>query len=101
MEAARSIREDFLQQESFDEIDTYASLKKQHLIMQLVLAYYDRAGEALERGADIETLAALPVREDIGRIRFVAEKDVVAVYKRISDQLIIETEDAVSRKEED
>ncbi|MBQ6023826.1 MAG: V-type ATP synthase subunit A [Clostridia bacterium] len=101
MEAARSIREDFLQQESFDEIDTYASLKKQHLIMQLVLAYYDRAGEALERGADIETLAALPVREDIGRIRFVAEKDVVAAYKRISDQLIIETEDAVSRKEED
>ncbi len=101
MEAARSVREDFLQQESFDDVDTYASLKKQYMILQLVLAYYDRASDALERGADIEVLAALPVREDIGRIRFVPEKDVAAAYKRISDRLIVETEDAVSRKEED
>ena len=100
MEAARSIREDFLQQESFDKIDTYASLKKQYFIMQLVLAYYDRASDALERGADIERLAALPVREAVARFRYVPEKDIDAEYKRVSDLLILETEEAVAGKEE-
>ena len=100
MEAARSIREDFLQQDSFDKIDTYASLKKQYLIMQLVLQYYDRASDALQRGADIEALAALPVREAIGRFKYTLEKDVETEYKRISDLLLMQTEEAVSGREE-
>ena len=100
MEAARSVREDFLQQESFDKIDTYASLKKQHLIIQLVLTYYDRASDALQRGADIEALAALPVREDVGRFKNVPENRIDAEYKRVSDLLILQTEEAVSQKEE-
>ena len=51
MEAARSIREDFLHQNSFHEIDTYTSLKKQYMMMKLVNAFYDRAVEALGQGA--------------------------------------------------
>ena len=51
MEAARSIREDFLHQNSFHEVDTYTSLKKQLLMMRLVLAYYDKSVEALGNGA--------------------------------------------------
>ncbi len=100
MEAARSIREDFLQQDSFDPTDTYASLKKQYLIMQLVLQYYDRAYEALERGADIEVLAALPVREDIGRFKYVDEHDIDMEFKRVSDLLLLQTEEAVSGRED-
>ena len=100
MEAARSVREDFLQQDSFDKTDTYASLKKQHLIMQLVLMYYDRAYDALERGADIEALAAMPVREAIGRFKYVPEKQIDVEYKRVSDLLILQTEETVSQKEE-
>ena len=49
MEAARSIREDFLHQNSFHEIDTYTSLKKQYMLMKLVNAFYDRAGDALSQ----------------------------------------------------
>ena len=100
MEAARSIREDFLQQDSFDPTDTYASLKKQYLLMQLVLGYYDRAGDALARGADIETLATLPVREDIGRFKYVDEKDIDHEFKRVSDLLLLQTEEAVSGRED-
>ena len=51
MEAARSIREDFLHQNSFHEIDTYTSLKKQYMMMKLVIAYYEKAVEALKEGA--------------------------------------------------
>ena len=54
MEAARSIREDFLHQNSFHEIDTYTSLKKQYLMMKLVLAFYDQANEALKKGAPMK-----------------------------------------------
>ena len=100
MEAARSIREDFLQQDSFDPTDTYASLKKQYLIMQLVLGYYDRAVDALARGAEIETLAALPVREDIGRFKYVDESEIDNEFRRISDLLLMQTEEAVSGRED-
>ena len=100
MEAARSIREDFLLQDSFDPIDTYASLKKQYLIMQLVLQYYDRAQEALARGAEIEALAALPVREDIGRFKYVEERDVDMEFKRVSDLLLLQMEETVSGRED-
>ena len=53
MEAARSIREDFLHQNSFHEIDTYTSLRKQYLMMKLVLAFYEEASEALTKGASM------------------------------------------------
>lgn len=63
MEAARSIREDFLHQNSFHEVDTYSSLRKQYLLMKLVLAYYEQGAEALSQGAGIQDLVNLEVRE--------------------------------------
>ncbi|MBQ7638271.1 MAG: V-type ATP synthase subunit A [Clostridia bacterium] len=100
MEAARSIREDFLHQLAFHEVDTYSSLKKQYLMMQLVLMFYDRSADALGLGADIEKLAAIPGREDIGRFKYVPEKDIDAEYKRVSDLLIEQIEEVASQKEE-
>ena len=70
LEAARSIREDFLHQNSFHEIDTYTPLEKQYLLMKLVLAYYNDSTKALSRGADVEDLVRLPVRERIGRFKY-------------------------------
>ncbi|MBQ7549296.1 MAG: V-type ATP synthase subunit A, partial [Clostridia bacterium] len=71
METARSIREDFLQQDSFDDTDTHASLHKQFRMMQLVLSYYDICSQALSQKASIDLLAEIPSREAIGRFKFV------------------------------
>ena len=70
LEAARSIREDFLHQNAFDDVDTYTPLSKQRAMMELILRYYEECRKALEQGADIEKLVALPVREQIGRFKY-------------------------------
>ncbi len=87
MEAARSIREDFLHQNSFHDIDTYTSLEKQFYLMKLVVAFYDQADEALKEGASLNDLISLTVREQIGRYKYTEEKDIKAEYDRISQEL--------------
>ena len=87
LETARSIREDFLHQDAFHEVDTYTSLHKQLVMMRLVLAYYDKCSAALKKGIGIDTLVALPVRERIGRIKYVTEKQVDAEFKSIISDL--------------
>ena len=69
LEAARSIREDFLHQNAFHETDTYTSLEKQHDMMLLVVHFYDQCVAALDKGAKVDDLIALPVREKIGRFK--------------------------------
>ena len=87
MEAARSIREDFLHQNSFHEIDTYTSLKKQYMMMKLVNAFYDRAVEALGQGASLQKLISMPVREQIGRFKYVTEDALDEEYKKVDGEL--------------
>lgn len=87
MEAARSIREDFLHQNSFHEVDTYSSLKKQHLMMKLVLAFYEQAKEALEKGANIQGLIKMEVREKIGRFKYVTEDKLDKEYDAVIKEL--------------
>ncbi len=87
MEAARSIREDFLHQNSFHEVDTYTSLKKQLLMMRLVLAYYEKSKEALEQGANISDLVKLPVRERIGRYKYTLEENLDEEYRSVCEAL--------------
>lgn len=99
MEAARSIREDFLHQNSFDEIDTYTSIGKQFNMMKLVYAYYEEGVKALSNGAKIDDLVKLPVREEIGRYKYTHEEDIAAKYKEISDELFKEVS-ALSGKED-
>lgn len=81
MEAARSIREDFLHQNSFHEVDTYTSLKKQYLMMKLVIAFYEKSAEALEEGAGINGLLKMPVRERIGRFKYTLEENLDKEYE--------------------
>ncbi|MCR5636423.1 MAG: V-type ATP synthase subunit A [Clostridiales bacterium] len=87
LEAARSIREDFLHQDAFHEIDTYTTLKKQHMMMKLVLSYYDLSAEALENNADIEKLVSLPIRERIGRFKYVPVDKIDSEFKNLNEDL--------------
>jgi len=99
MEVARSIREDFLHQLAFHEVDTHTSLKKQDYMMKLILDYYDKAAGALEMGADIEALVALPVREKIGRFKYVTEDDAENEFVSIGAQLAFELSEVLSEEE--
>ena len=101
METARSIREDFLHQLAFHEVDTYTSLNKQLDMMRLILEYYDRCSEALEKGADIEKLSALPVREAIGRFKYTKEEDVQKEYSKVIAELSEQIETAVKEAKQD
>ena len=99
MEAARSIREDFLHQNSFHEVDTYTSLKKQLLMMKLVLAYYEKATEALQNGAKVHDLINLPVREQIGRFKYTLEENVEKEYANVMSTLETQTKDACGKED--
>ncbi|MCD8250351.1 MAG: V-type ATP synthase subunit A [Lachnospiraceae bacterium] len=99
MEAARSIREDFLHQNSFHEVDTYTSLNKQLLMMKLVLAYYDQSKEALENGASLQGLIDLPVREQIGRYKYMVESDIEEAYEKILAELGSEIKEVCGRED--
>ena len=79
MEAARSIREDFLHQNSFHEVDTYTSLKKQHMMMVLVDEFKD--------GASLQKLISMPVREQIGRFKYVTEDKLDEEFKQVDETL--------------
>ena len=76
MEGARNIREDFLQQNAFDEIDTYTSLKKQFLLLKLVMTFHSEAEKALAAGAEINDILTSPVREQIAGAKFIREENL-------------------------
>ena len=99
MEAARSIREDFLHQNSFHEVDTYSSLKKQLLMMQLVLAFYEQSKDALAKGAAIGDLLKMAVRERIGRFKYTLEENLDAEYDDITAALCNEIAACCSKED--
>ena len=99
MEAARSIREDFLHQNSFHETDTYTSLKKQHMMMLLVNAFYDRAVQALSEGASLQKLISMPVREQIGRFKYVQEDALDEEFKKADEELSVQIANAFVKEE--
>lgn len=100
LETSRSIREDYLHQNAFDPTDTYTSLGKQVLMMRAILAYYDKAKEALANSADIEMLVNLPVRERIGRYKYVPEDKVRDEFESIKALLDSEIKDVLERSED-
>ncbi len=76
MEAAKSVREDYLHQNSFHEVDTYTSLKKQFKMLKLIVDWYAQAGRALDRGVNVDAILRAPCREQIGRAKYVPEEDI-------------------------
>jgi len=99
MEAARSIREDFLHQNSFDDIDTYTSMRKQYYMMKLVYAFYEEGVKALREGANINDLVKMAVRERIGRYKYTPEDNIDEEYKKISDELVREASAQIGKED--
>ena len=99
MEAARSIREDFLHQNSFHEVDTYTSLEKQYLMMKLVLKFYEEGVEALNKGADVNGLIKMEVRERIGRFKYTLNDDIQKEYDAITKELAAEIANLLGKED--
>jgi V/A-type H+-transporting ATPase subunit A len=99
MEAARSIREDFLHQNSFHEVDTYTSLRKQFLMMELVLAFYEESADALKAGAAIKNILNMEVREKIGRFKYTLPENIDTEYESIINALHREIEEAKAKED--
>ena len=76
LNVTKSIREDYLQQNAFHDVDTYCSLKKQNIMLDLILYNYDRSLEALANGIELEKIENLPVHEKITRAKFVHEDEI-------------------------
>lgn len=76
METAKSIREDYLHQNAFHEVDTFSSLAKQEYMLRLILTFDELAKEALEKNVDIEDILELSVREQIGRAKYIPETEM-------------------------
>ena len=99
MEAARSIREDFLHQNSFHDVDTYTPLRKQYLMMKLVLAFYEKSMDALNRGASMNALLAMAVREKIGRYKYTVTDQIESEYETIMSELDAEVADTFGKED--
>ena len=99
MEAARSIREDFLHQNSFHEIYTYTSLDKQHHMMQLVMAFYNECQDALGKGAAINDLLKMPVRERIGRYKYIHEDELTKEFNNVMEDLNTQIANVIGKEE--
>ena len=86
MEVARSIREDYLHQNAFDEVDTYTSPEKQYHMLRLILLFGDKGAQALDGGANLSQVLSLPVRERIGRAKYIHEEGM-AEFNQIESDL--------------
>ncbi len=100
LEAAQSIREDYLHQNSFDEVDTYTSLNKQYDMLRLIMSFYNKSVEAIANGADFNKLVSMPVRERIGRFKYIPEKDIKQAYEEIDKELTDSISALVSKEAE-
>ncbi len=96
LEIAKSLREDFLQQNAFHETDTYCSLEKQNKMMQLILKFGHEAKRALDQGIYLNEILALPVRERITRSKNTPEDNLEEI-EAIKEQLVSEVEELIAK----
>lgn len=99
LEACKSIREDYLHQNAFHEVDTYSSPEKQCRLLRMILAFYDLGKDALDRGVNYDSLVILPVRESIGRYKYVKEEESEVYYHNIFDELKKDVRELISKGE--
>jgi V/A-type H+-transporting ATPase subunit A len=97
LEACRSIREDYLHQNAFHEVDAYSSTKKQCQLLTLILEFYRQSVEGLTRGAYFMDLINLEVRESIGRFKYVEEENCGAEFENIMLRLKTDVQNLVAK----
>ena len=96
LETARSVREDFLQQNAFDEFDSYTSLDKQYALMKLILSFNKKAADAIEKGADVNDVFETDAAERIGRAKSAPQDKYEEIYAQIEKDADIELYKLVS-----
>lgn len=99
MEAARSVREDFLHQLAFHEVDTFTSPEKQLLMMKLIMEFYEKSVALTTDETDVNDLIMLPVREKIGRFKYIPENDIHDKYNEIKTEITTEIKELTERGE--
>ncbi len=92
LDVARMLREDYLQQSAYDEVDTYTSIHKQLRMLRAILSFGDREQEAVERGVSVQTMQKLPVRTKLSRMKWIPEAELAQQF----DQLELEVAEAVT-----
>ena len=100
LETAKMVREDFLQQNAFVDIDSYSEYKRQALLMALILDYDKLCRAALEKGADLNALIAIPVREQIGRAKSVPAEEYEATYTKMAEDMKKQIDEVAAGGEE-
>ncbi len=100
LEVARSLREDYLHQNAFHDIDTYTSLKKQYRLLKLIITLYQKAKDAVKGGAVIEQISSMKVLERIGRAKYTPESETDPVFSQIEEALAKEIEGLTRRDAE-
>ena len=88
LETTRMLREDFLQQNAYDDVDTYCSPSKQAGMLATILKFHEAASGAVERGADVKDIAALTVKEEIARMKYIPEDEFEARVKEIQEKVV-------------
>ena len=83
LDTARSIREDFLQQSAYDEVDTYSSIKKQYLMLSIILEFGKFEAEAIKKGISSSKVGSLEVRKQISMIKWTKEEEIDALINQI------------------
>jgi V/A-type H+-transporting ATPase subunit A len=100
LETARMIREDFLQQNAFVDIDWFSDYRRQFLMLQLILTYDQLCRAALEKGADLTALFEIKARNGIGRAKTVPVDQYEAVYAKLAEDMAAEIEELAAKGEE-
>ena len=97
LEVARTIREDYLHQNAFHDVDTYTTFKKQNAMMDLIISYHTLGSDALKRGVNFNKIDKLAARERIGRIKYVPENEIEKEAQDISDMMTKEITELISQ----
>ncbi|HKK95945.1 MAG TPA: V-type ATP synthase subunit A [Anaerovoracaceae bacterium] len=101
LESCKSIREDYLHQNAFHDVDTYSSLKKQFMMLTLIMEYYKQSMEGLSEGAKLDGLIKMPIREDIGRFKYVVEEKCGEEFNRVSEELTRSIQELITKGAEE
>ena len=101
LEIARMLREDFLQQNAFMDVDSYSSFDRQMRLLSLILHYEDLCRDAIGKGVALASLFAIPARERLGWAKYAAAEEYAANYAKVSDEMDGEIADLVKKAGED
>ena len=101
LEIARMLREDFLQQNAFMDVDSYSSFDRQMRLLALILHYEDLCRDAIDKGAALPALYAIPARERLGWAKYAAAEEYAANYEQVYAEMDSQIADLVKKAGED